>query len=61
LKNPPIVDLVDDVVDIELTTYNKIKWYVVKQIQRKRKINLDNVMIYTTKVEVLDAKKTKLG
>jgi hypothetical protein len=48
------------VENLELIGYNKRRKTIVKQTQRKRRIDLDNTIICTTKEKVLDTKRAKL-
>jgi hypothetical protein len=42
----PISDLIDDVVDLEQIAYNKRMRWIVKQTQRKRKLDLEHNDMY---------------
>jgi hypothetical protein len=55
-----ILDSVNDVADLELIAYNKIKKTIAKQTQRKRRIDLDNTVICAIEEQVLDTKRAKL-
>jgi hypothetical protein len=50
---------VDEVVDLELFSYDKKHKSIVKRTHRKRKVTLDNGVVSTTEEVIIDTKKAK--
>jgi hypothetical protein len=47
--------------DLEMIAYNKRKKVIVKQTQKRKKVDLDTTILCTTEEQVIDTKRARLS
>jgi hypothetical protein len=51
----------EEVANLESIAYNQCKQAIVKRTQKRKRVDVDNVIICTTEESLLDIKKAKLN